>query len=340
MFGRYAMVFAVAMLLAAGPYGAVGAQTGDDLIPIYEAGVEVWNNHDVELVSTYWTDDIVGDYVPFALITEGKDANIAFTLSFYDAFPDIEWITQRVLASGNILAIEWLAAGANEGEFLGNPPTGKGGATPHLTIQEYEGGKIKRVTHYLDYITVFVQIGLMPPPPELPPLTPSFALPDPEPSGLAPVPAEAEAMSRWNAHDAAALAKIIHADAEIFMATLGATIDRATYIAFTETYFQGFTDIQVETIRQLDMGDGWVLTEAVWRGTNDGLHPLLGVNATGRPVELRGGYISRYNADGLMTNLRAYMDNQTLFMQLGLIPAPEPSLVSRSTWGEIKSKFR
>ena len=71
----------------------------------------------------------------------------------------------------------------------------------------------------------------------------------------------------------------------------------------------------------VDMGDGWVLVEVVFKGTNDG--PYFGVPTTGNSIEVRGAWLGRFDADGLMTYLHVYWDELTTLTQLGLFP-PSP----------------
>ncbi|TET85665.1 MAG: hypothetical protein E3J37_01425, partial [Anaerolineales bacterium] len=116
--------------------------------------------------------------------------------------------------------------------------------------------------------------------------------------------------------------KVVHSNAEFLIAALGLTLNRDAYIASQELYFLGFPDLRMEAVRTIDMGDGWVFNEVVWKGTHTGLY--FDILATGRPVEMRGGLLSRYDADGLITNLNIYFDNLTLLAQLGLFPPPDP----------------
>jgi len=112
----------------------------------------------------------------------------------------------------------------------------------------------------------------------------------------------------------------------------------APIVVVLELYILGFSDIQGEIVRSVDLGDGWVFLEQVYQGTNDG--PFFGP-ATGKyAAGVRCGFLERYDSDGLLTEFRDYYDNLGLMMQLGLVPAPEPSTVSPSSWGEIKSRFR
>ena len=331
---RYVMIVAAMALLIAGACGSAGAQTPEE---VYQAWADAWNAHDADLMISYVTDDFVLDGVPTPPPAQGKDAAKAFLNSAFQAAPDVQAIQQRVLASGNIVVAEGVWMGTFEGEWAGVPPTGKTFQWSFIDIAEIEGGKMKRLSNYYDLVSWMVQVGVMPSS-ELPPLTPSFTLPDPEPTGLSPLEANVELEARWNAPDLAAYAKMIHPDADLLVAALGVPTSRDAAIAVQELYLLGMSDRKEEIVRAIDMGDGWVLSEVVYRGTNDG--PYFGIPATGRSFEVRGVAVNRFDAGGLLTYQHVYFDNMTLFVQLGLVPAPEPSAVSPASWGEIKARSR
>jgi steroid delta-isomerase-like uncharacterized protein len=95
----------------------------------------------------------------------------------------------------------------------------------------------------------------------------------------------------------------------------------------------------MEIVRAIDMGDGWVVTELLITGTNDG--PYMGMPATRRSIQLRGVSLQRYNADGLITNLSSYYDNLTMLAQLGFFPPPDPEAnkaVDRRSYEEVWNK--
>ena len=220
---------------------------------------------------------------------------------------------------------------------MGIPATGQSVQLPHLDIWEFQGDKIKKITTYMDNLGVMIQLGLMPVG-ELPALEPSFTLPDAEATGLSPLDAQAEAMSRWNTHDMALWAKMFRPDADIFYNVLGIPIDRDALVALQSLYFVGVPDIQGEIVRMVAMGDGWVLTEAVFPGTHDG--PYLGVPATGSPMINRVAWIERFDADGVATAFHVYFDNFGVLVQIGAVPPPGATTVSPSTWGQIKAAFQ
>jgi len=156
------------------------------------------------------------------------------------------------------------------------------------------------------------------PAPEIPDLVPTIAVPDPEPTGLSPMEADAENVARWQSHDPALSAKMCHADYMVFAGPLGTKLDRVAMTAMNELYFQAFPDIQLETIRRIDLGDGWVLTELLTKGTHQG--SFMNVPASGYLAGMRIVWFTRYNADGLVIEQSFYYDNLTLINQLTTAP--------------------
>jgi len=288
------------------------AQEPSELIAIADAVDTALNAHDMDLWLSYLTDDPVFDYVPLPTPMNGKEEIRSFFEDLFVGFPDIGTIEGRVLSAGNIVVVEHIIGGTHLGVWQGIPPTGNTGPTPHIDIYEFEGDKIKRMTTYLDVVGLMVQLGVMPVP-EIPPLVPSFTLPDPEPTGLSPLEANAELLARWNAHDMASFAKMIHPDAKLMESAIGMA-DRDTFIASSEQLFQGFSDMRGEFVRSIDMGDGWVAIEAVFTGTHDGM--FNGIPATGRVGMLRAASIRRFDAEGLLTDLSLYYDNMTIMTQI------------------------
>lgn len=197
----------------------------------------------------------------------------------------------------------------------------------HLDVWEYQDDKLQRITTYMDLQSLMVVTGLMPAP-QLPVLQPVTPMADPAPTGLSPVAAVDEGLSRWNAHNLAEFAKILRGDAQVLFALLGAPLDRPSAIAMMELFYQGFGDLKFDVARHLDLGEGWVLTEGVYRGTNSG--PYLGLPATGRAVEVRAALLNQVDNQGLICAERVYFDNISALTQLGYFP-PSPRLSFQRT---------
>ena len=287
------------------------AQTPEDLIAVHEAQLAAMNAHDIDTMMSYWADDATYDLVsspppvPVQYVRAGYAARFA-------ARPDFHMTMGSVLAAGNVVVEEGMTVYTDVG-------TGVEVIIPHLSIYEFEGDKIKKVTSYNDKVGPMIARGEMPAP-EMPELVPSVPVPDPEPTGLLPIEANAELIARWNSHDAALVAKMDSASSEIFVGPMATTLDRAAMAAINESYFEAFPDIQLEVVRVLDLANGWVLTELVSRGTH--LGPFMSMPASGYPVEIRVVWLTHYDADGLVTKHSFYYDNLTLITQMTTAPWP------------------
>lgn len=292
----------------------------EELLAIHKAFQEALSAHDLDLTHSYQTDDAVWDFVPFTTPME-KEKRDAYWEGVFQAFPDFHVTPGHTLVSGNILVEEHPILGTHQGEWMGAPASGNSIKGPHLDIFEFEEDKIKKTTTYIDMANLMVQIGAMPAP-EMAELVPSVTLPAPEPTGLSPVDAAKEEITRWNTHDLSSWAKMVHPDSEITIAALGVPMDRDAFIASQEMYFTAFPDNHAEIVRAVDMGDGWVLCENIFSGTQDG--PYFGIPPSGNSYEMRSGMLYRFDEDGLLTNLHIYFDNMAVLMQIGAIPSMEP----------------
>ena len=291
------------VLLAACTQGM--AQTPDELLAIHDAHLAAMNAHDLDTMMSYWADDSIyflvsqPPPVPKAYVQAGFGARFA-------ARPDFRMTEGRTFAAGNVVVEE-------SQTMYTDVATGIEVVIPHLSIYEFEGDKIKKVTSYNDRLSTMVALGQVPVP-EMPPLVPSIDVPDAEPTGLSPMEADAELVARWQKHDASLVAKMCQADYSTFAGPLGMQLDRIEMTALNELYYQGFPDVQLETVRRIDLGDGWVLVELLSKGTHHGT--FMDVPASGYLTGISIVWLTRYNEDGLATEQSFYYDNLTLLTQM------------------------
>jgi len=197
-------------------------------------------------------------------------------------------------------------------------PPGNPVQLPMLAFVDFEGDKIKRLTAYADMDGQMIQLGVAPAP-AMPPLVPSFTVPDPEPSGLSPVEVSDELLARWNSGDLVGFFRMTHADATFFDTGFGIPLGRDEYVAACEMLLSAFPDLKGQFTRTIDLGDGWVAVEVVFTGTHNG--PFMGVPATGRPLVLRAGSLRHFDGDGLLTDFSLYYDMVSLMAQImGVTP--------------------
>jgi hypothetical protein len=285
------------------------AETPEELLAIHSEQVAAINSHDIDAMMSHFADDSIYFLVSQPPPGPKPLVRMAFE-SRFQARPDFRMTEGRTFAAGNIVV--------EEAETLfTEPDTGVEVVIPHLSIFEFEGDKIKKVTTYNNSFSAMIATGMIPAP-EIPNLVPSGNVPDPEATGLSPMEANAELVNRWNSHDAADLARMDHADYQIYAGPLDATLDRVAMTALNELYFTAFPDAQLEIVRAIDLGDGWVLTEIISKGTHEG--EFMGVPSSGYLTGLRLVWLTRYDADGLATEQSFYYDNLTLFNQMTTPP--------------------
>ena len=249
---------------------------GDLLATIYWFE-ESWRVHNMELCFSLTTDDYVYDNPPYPIMS--REETIALVEWFFATYPTIYVNEGLTMAS----AKDKIAVLEHTDTYI-SPDTGAPVEEFHICVEEFDGTKIKKGLTYLDIGDSMIQAGLMPPR-NLGDMIPSFPLPAPEATGLAPMEASAELLKRLNSHDLPDVARIIRRDASVWYPFINRIANRSELIDIHEQFLGGFSDLRWENVRRVDMGDGWLFSEVKLIGTNDG--EFLGKPATGLPMEVR-----------------------------------------------------
>ncbi|HPA45902.1 MAG TPA: ester cyclase [bacterium] len=291
----------------------------DEIRTVVEQSLpDALNTHDLDQALSYFATDVVYDFTPQPPVMQGTEQVAAFFGSLFQAFPDWHVTRTRVFVSGNYAVTESIVTGTQLGQWGDIPATGNSVQVPALQVWQFAGNKVQRITEYLDMASVLIQLGVMPAP-QWPPFTLSF---DPlipyTPTMAPPLDAAQEIISRWNSHCLITYYEAIRPDADIFMYPLGIPTDKDAFVASFEMYFAAFPDLHADFANLIDLGDGWVLGELVFKGTNNG--EFLANAPTGRYGEVRGANLWHFDEEGLATNYYVYFDNISLLTQLGLFP--------------------
>ena len=85
---------------------------------------------------------------------------------------------------------------------------------------------------------------------------------------------------------------------------------------------RAFPDWTIEIENTFDDGDRQVVVQWHARGTFEG-GPFLGIEPTGRPVELRGVDVFRFDDDWRVDSNTVYYDGAEFARQLGMLPPRE-----------------
>jgi steroid delta-isomerase-like uncharacterized protein len=298
------------------------AQTEDEMKAVLQGIHEAHNAHDMDQYLTYFTEDAMyeGHYLSGTLLD--RDGQRELFEDLFHAYPDNHVDNGLVLFSDNILIQEHNMIGTGVNDFRDLPASGKEYIWPHIDIMEFEGNKVKKYITYGDYTNLMILSGLIPQPQPIE-FEPSLTLPEPEPSESTPTEIVMQTDELWNSKDMNSYAKYFNPDADLLIVSLGVPLNRDEYIAAQDIYIQAFSDRQLETVRMLDCGEGWIVSELVFRGIHNG--PFMGIPATNKPFEIHGINITHVNEEGLITYLHNYYDNMLLLAQLGLLQTESQS---------------
>jgi predicted ester cyclase len=111
------------------------------------------------LVEKVWAPDCV------AHSPEG-DANreriFKNNIALGDAFPDVSFIIDTMVAEGDMVAIRGRIQGTNMGSYNGMPPTGKKIEMGYMAMCRIAGGKVVESWRYSDTLGLMQQLGVIP----------------------------------------------------------------------------------------------------------------------------------------------------------------------------------
>jgi steroid delta-isomerase-like uncharacterized protein len=79
-------------------------------------------------------------------------------------FPDIHWVTDEAIASGDKVVSRFTWTGTHRGPFLGIPPTGKNVAVKGVVIDRLSAGKMADSRILMDTLGMMQQLGVIPMP--------------------------------------------------------------------------------------------------------------------------------------------------------------------------------
>ena len=121
---------------------------------------EVWGGGDV----TFASDVFAGDYVRHDLrpaqAEPGAAGQARIAEQFRQAFPDLRWRVDLVLAEDDLVAARWTAAGTNTGSWGGQPPTGRPAEFSGVNIFRFgEHGKVIEIWNHRDDLGLMEQLG-------------------------------------------------------------------------------------------------------------------------------------------------------------------------------------
>jgi steroid delta-isomerase-like uncharacterized protein len=95
---------------------------------------------------------------------QGREGLKAIIAMFRDAFPDIHWVSDEIIAAGEKVVTRFTWTGTHRGAFLGIPATGKSVTVKGVVIDRLSGGKMADSRILMDSLGMMQQFGVIPTP--------------------------------------------------------------------------------------------------------------------------------------------------------------------------------
>jgi predicted ester cyclase len=94
--------------------------------------------------------------------TTGPDAEVAAIERWWKAMSDVHLESLDLYESNGVVTLRYTLEGTNDGEFYGQPATGKRFKIENCTLLEVVDGQVRRAWRYSDTLGLLTQLGLAP----------------------------------------------------------------------------------------------------------------------------------------------------------------------------------
>ena len=85
------------------------------------------------------------------------------TLRLYrNAFPDMQYAIEAMVAEGEQVVVRWRATGTHRGEWFGIPPTGQAGTIEGISMFRFVNDKLVEQWTNWDTMGLLTQLGVVP----------------------------------------------------------------------------------------------------------------------------------------------------------------------------------
>lgn len=134
----------------------MSAEANKNLIRNY---VDTWNRGDLQSLCGYWSLEMRHHTRAQA---HGYKKTKEIVGSFMQAFPDLKFQIQDIVAEDDKVVTRMTARATNTGSYLGLPPTGREINCTVLGIARVDNGKIVEHWGVTDELAMMSQLGVLP----------------------------------------------------------------------------------------------------------------------------------------------------------------------------------
>jgi steroid delta-isomerase-like uncharacterized protein len=134
-----------------------------DVLAINTFLLELWNEGRTDRVEEFLAPDVVVHLLDGRPDREGPEGYTQWVMEIRAMIPDFTVTIDEQIAQGDLVAVMWTVTGTHTGEVPGIPPTGNEVESHGLTMIRVADGKIAEWWHSEDMLSVFIQLGVIPP---------------------------------------------------------------------------------------------------------------------------------------------------------------------------------
>jgi steroid delta-isomerase-like uncharacterized protein len=121
---------------------------------------EVWASGNVAFATDVFADDYVRHDLRATQAEPGAAGQARIAEQFRQAFPDLRWRIDLLLAEGDLVAARWTASGTHTGSWAGQAATGKPAEFSGVNFFRFgEHGKVIEIWNHRDDLGLMEQLG-------------------------------------------------------------------------------------------------------------------------------------------------------------------------------------
>ena len=124
---------------------------------------EIWNKRNLNIVDELYAPDYIGHIVGAPGPVRGREALKQLIAAYFAAF-DIQWMTEFLVAEGDMVVAYDTFRFKHTGAFQGIPPTGKEATITSVDIYRIVDGKIVEQWVEANLLSLMQQLGVIPAP--------------------------------------------------------------------------------------------------------------------------------------------------------------------------------
>ncbi len=134
--------------------------TREDVERFLRSRENAWSDRDPDALAAGHTEDgIVESPTHGTLTSRAAIRNVYAT--WFDAFPDLKFVSDDVMVEGDRAAVFFTATGTHMKPFASIPPTGRHMSIHGVFLMTFRDGLIAHEKRYYDSTSLLLQIGVL-----------------------------------------------------------------------------------------------------------------------------------------------------------------------------------